>query len=111
MEKTSKKMETAATQPTLPGDEAGKRRKDLVEISYKEPDYFELLKRIGRGKYSDVYEAIDTRNNNRAVIKVLKPVRSDRIAREIKILKVVEGHEYIGKLYMKVCSEIRRVLT
>lgn len=34
---------------------------------------YEIIKKIGRGKYSEVYEGINTQNNERIVIKILKP--------------------------------------
>jgi serine/threonine protein kinase len=34
---------------------------------------YEIIKKIGRGKYSEVYEGINTLNNERIVIKILKP--------------------------------------
>lgn len=34
---------------------------------------YEIIKKIGRGKYSEVYEGINTANNERIVIKILKP--------------------------------------
>ena len=36
-------------------------------------DNYEIIKKIGRGKYSEVYEGINTANNERIVIKILKP--------------------------------------
>lgn len=33
----------------------------------------ELIKKLGRGKYSDVYEAIDSETDEKIVVKVLKP--------------------------------------
>ena len=47
---------------------------------------YEIIKKIGRGKYSEVYEGINTLNNERIVIKILKPVKKTKIRREIKIL-------------------------
>ena len=38
------------------------------------------------GKYSEVYEGINTQTNERIVIKILKPVKKTKIRREIKIL-------------------------
>ena len=38
-------------------------------------DNYEIIKKIGRGKYSEVYEGINTANNERIVIKILKPGR------------------------------------
>lgn len=67
------------------------------------PDDYEVSKKIGRGKYSDVFEGFDSRNDQRIVIKVLKPgkkkregsssfervVKKVKIKREIKILRIL----------------------
>lgn len=37
------------------------------------PDKYEVMKKIGRGKYSDVYEGIDNVNQKSIIIKILKP--------------------------------------
>jgi len=37
---------------------------------------YEIIKKIGRGKYSEVYEGINTANNERITIKILKPGKS-----------------------------------
>jgi casein kinase II subunit alpha len=50
-----------------------------------------VIKKLGRGKYSEVYEGINTENDNRIVVKVLKPVKKAKIRREIKILKTLKG--------------------
>jgi len=50
-----------------------------------------VIKKLGRGKYSEVYEGINTENDNRIVIKVLKPVKKAKIRWEIKILKTLKG--------------------
>ena len=39
---------------------------------------YEIIKKIGRGKYSEVYEGINTANNERIVIKILKPGKNPR---------------------------------
>lgn len=36
-------------------------------------DLHEVMQKIGRGKYSDVFKCINTQNDNFSVIKVLKP--------------------------------------
>ena len=48
---------------------------------------YKITARIGRGKYSEVYEGINSVNDNRIVVKVLKPVKDEKYKREIKILK------------------------
>jgi serine/threonine protein kinase len=40
---------------------------------YRSQDNYEIIKKIGRGKYSEVYEGINTATNERIVIKILKP--------------------------------------
>jgi casein kinase II subunit alpha len=63
----------------------------LIEVDFNGVENYELIKKIGRGKYSEVYEGIDITNDNRVVVKTLKPVRKTKIRREIKILKTVQG--------------------
>ena len=46
---------------------------------------------MGRGKYSEVFEGINVMNNEKCVIKVLKPVKKKKIKREIKILQNLSG--------------------
>lgn len=50
-------------------------------------DKYEIIKKIGRGKYSEVFEGIDSSTGNKIVIKILKPVKKMKINREIKILQ------------------------
>ena len=42
---------------------------------FSSQENYEIIKKIGRGKYSEVYEGINTANNERIVIKILKPGR------------------------------------
>jgi casein kinase II subunit alpha len=58
-----------------------------VSIEWGNIENYEVIKKIGDGKYSDVYTAISIKNNKVVVIKVLKPVRKKKIKREIKILQ------------------------
>jgi casein kinase II subunit alpha len=57
-----------------------------LNFLYRSQENYEIIKKIGRGKYSEVYEGINTLNNERIVIKILKPVKKTKIRREIKIL-------------------------
>ena len=43
------------------------------EVKFQAQDNYEIIKKIGRGKYSEVYEGINTLTNQRIVIKILKP--------------------------------------
>lgn len=60
---------------------------------------YALTRKLGRGKYSEVFEAISTENDERVVIKILKPVKKRKIKREIKILEELRGGINIIKLY------------
>ena len=64
----------------------------------RNPTKYEISKKLGRGKYSDVFEGYDTQNDNRIVIKILKPVKKQKIRREIKILQIVRGGPNIIEL-------------
>jgi casein kinase II subunit alpha len=57
-----------------------------------------VYRKIGRGKYSEVFEGLDMRGGRRVVIKVLKPVRKRKIRREIKILNTLRGGPNIIEL-------------
>lgn len=54
-------------------------------------DDYELVQNIGKGKYSEVFEAIHLRTEETVAIKILRPVKLKKIVREIKILKVLNG--------------------
>lgn len=56
------------------------------------------MRKIGRGKYSEVFEGINMLNNEKCVIKILKPVKKKKIKREIKILQNLSGGENIIQL-------------
>lgn len=58
-----------------------------------------VIQKLGRGKYSEVYEAVCLKNNQKCVVKILKPVRTEKIYREIKILQTLYGGPNIVKLY------------
>lgn len=57
-----------------------------------------MVRKIGRGKYSEVFDGYNTRNKSRCVVKILKPVKKKKIKREIKILQNLCGGPNIIKL-------------
>ena len=61
------------------------------ELTCRDTDNYEIVKKIGRGKYSEVFEGINVANNEKCVVKVLKPVKKKKIKREIKILQILSG--------------------
>lgn len=47
---------------------------------------YEIVRKVGRGKYSEVFEGVVAESSTKCIIKVLKPVKKKKIRREIKIL-------------------------
>lgn len=72
---------------------------ESFEIDYNLPYNYEVMKKIGRGKYSDVFEGYNNKNNKKCCIKMLKPVKKKKIQREIKILQNLSGGCNIIQLY------------
>uniref|UniRef100_I1QWD9 Casein kinase II subunit alpha n=1 Tax=Oryza glaberrima TaxID=4538 RepID=I1QWD9_ORYGL len=64
----------------------------------REQDGYEVLRKLGRGKYSEVFEGFRPGGDERCVIKILKPVKKKKIKREIKILQNLYGGPNIVKL-------------
>lgn len=69
----------------------------------KSYDNYEIVKKVGRGKYSEVFEGVNVATTSsipeKIVIKVLKPVKKKKIKREVKILQNLSGGPNIIKLY------------
>ncbi|KAJ3593959.1 hypothetical protein NHX12_006292 [Muraenolepis orangiensis] len=66
--------------------------------SWSNQDNYQLVRKLGRGKYSEVFEAINVSNNEKVVVKILKPVKKKKIKREIKILENLRGGTNIIRL-------------
>ena len=49
-----------------------------LEIEWGKQEDYEIIKKVGRGKYSEVYEGININNDQKVVIKVLKPVKKKK---------------------------------
>lgn len=68
-------------------------------------DDYAITQKLGRGKYSEVFEAIYEPTRDTVVLKVLKPVKRKKIKREIKILDVLKGGVNIIKLLGVIYNE------
>ncbi|KAI9345404.1 casein kinase II alpha subunit [Pilaira anomala] len=64
---------------------------EALQVTWGSQDAYEISKKIGRGKYSEVFSGVNTLNQQQCVIKVLKPVKKKKIKREIKILQNLTG--------------------
>lgn len=81
---------------------------DNLQVQWGSQDHYEIVRKVGRGKYSEVrffssftpfatsnplqvFEGINIANDEKCIIKVLKPVKKKKIKREIKILQNLAG--------------------
>ncbi|XP_010548455.2 PREDICTED: casein kinase II subunit alpha-2 [Tarenaya hassleriana] len=71
---------------------------ESLTVQWGEQDDYEVVRKVGRGKYSEVFEGVHTTDNEKCVIKILKPVKKKKIKREIKILQNLCGGPNIVKL-------------
>lgn len=70
-----------------------------LSIQWRSQDNYEVIKKLGRGKYSEVFLGVDLTSGLKVVIKVLKPVKRKKIKREISILSnLVKGPNIIKLL-------------
>eukprot|EP00758_Cryptobia_borreli_P009207 Tbor_TRINITY_DN5457_c1_g6::TRINITY_DN5457_c1_g6_i1::g.24097::m.24097/K03097/CSNK2A; casein kinase II subunit alpha len=67
-------------------------------LDWGKVDPYEVMQKIGRGKYSEVFRGRNRDNNQMCVIKVLKPVKSHKIVREITILQHLFGAPNVIRL-------------
>ena len=60
-----------------------------MECLFGPQDDYEFTMKLGRGRYSEVYRAVNLLENRDVVVKILKPVKKLKVRREIKILKTL----------------------
>jgi len=80
--------------PRLYHDVLSKKPKDFWDYEHMKVDWgklddYEVVAKIGRGKYSEVFTGYHLPTDKKVVIKILKPVKKKKIKREISILKNV----------------------
>lgn len=79
---------------------------EALSVKWGGQDGYEAVRKVGRGKYSDVFEGVNVVNGKKCIIKVLKPVKKKKIKREIKILQALCGGTNVIRLY-DVCKDPR----
>lgn len=72
---------------------------DSLRVQWSSPDRYEVEQKIGRGKYSDVFLGVDTKENRQVVVKVLKPVKKKKILRELMVLQTLKGGPNIVEIF------------
>eukprot|EP01116_Phalansterium_solitarium_P023601 TRINITY_DN8360_c0_g1_i2.p1 TRINITY_DN8360_c0_g1~~TRINITY_DN8360_c0_g1_i2.p1 ORF type:complete len:255 (-),score=34.18 TRINITY_DN8360_c0_g1_i2:19-687(-) len=71
---------------------------EVLNVTWGDQEDYEIIKKVGRGKYSEVFEGMNVATGAKCVIKILKPVKKKKIRREIKILQNLCGGENIIQL-------------
>eukprot|EP01120_Amphizonella_sp_Union-15-10_P004972 TRINITY_DN1571_c0_g3_i1.p1 TRINITY_DN1571_c0_g3~~TRINITY_DN1571_c0_g3_i1.p1 ORF type:complete len:347 (+),score=48.68 TRINITY_DN1571_c0_g3_i1:84-1124(+) len=71
---------------------------ETLTVQWGDTEDYEVKRKLGRGKYSEVFEAVSLVNGVKCVLKLLKPVKKKKIKREIKILQNLCGGTNIIKL-------------
>lgn len=69
-----------------------------LTVNWGDQEDYEIVRKIGRGKYCEAFEGVHVPTQNQVVIKILKPVKKKKIKRELKILQNVCGGPNIVKL-------------
>ena len=64
---------------------------DQLSLSWNPQDNYQIIKKVGRGKYSEVFLGINSLSQTNCIIKVLKPIKKKKIKREVKILQNLSG--------------------
>lgn len=81
---------------------------EKFEPVWEEQEDFEIIRKIGRGKYSEVFEGVNVVENKPVVVKILKPVKEKKIQREIKILQNLAGGTNIIRLHRTVRDPVSK---
>ena len=51
----------------------------MFNFVFSEQDDYEVVRKVGRGKYSEVFEGINVNSKDKCVIKILKPVKKKKV--------------------------------
>ena len=52
-------------------------------------DHYEVVRKVGRGKYSEVFEGINVVTNKQCIIKILKPVKKKKVGHLCVVARLV----------------------
>ena len=63
----------------------------LSSLRWEDVDKYEVNGRLGFGRFSEVMEGLEMDSGRKVVLKVLKPARSYKIKREIRVLQVTSN--------------------
>lgn len=64
---------------------------------FRSQDDYEVIRKVGRGKYSEVFEGIHTKSQQKCIIKILKPVKKKKVTFTLT-LKLTSCKEFLAAL-------------
>lgn len=70
-----------------------------ITNNYSIQEDYEITDKIGRGKYADVYSGVNMLTGEEVAIKVFKPIKKNKVRREVKILKLLKDGPNIMQLH------------
>ncbi|XP_073220588.1 casein kinase II subunit alpha-4, chloroplastic-like [Cicer arietinum] len=56
---------------------------ESLAIQWGEQDDYEVVREVGRGKYSEVFEGVHCTDNEKCVVKILKPVKKKKVNHDV----------------------------
>jgi len=84
---------------------------DHHRIVYHTPDRYDAYRKLGRGKYSEVFAGMKQSTEEPVIIKILKPVKKKKIRREVLSLKHLVGMPYCSQLIDVLKDPVNRTTT
>ncbi len=76
-----------------------------IGASIKNLEKYEIVRFIGRGKYSTVFEGRNVENKEKVAIKIYKPLRSKKFLRETLIISLF-NHPNIIKVFDSINNPV-----
>lgn len=73
----------------------------------REQDDYEVVRKVGRGKYSEVFEGVHCTNNEKCVIKILKPVKKKKASLFVIFVLNFEFNSCLGFGLLLYCYNSR----
>ncbi|KAL9264882.1 Casein kinase II subunit alpha-4, chloroplastic-like protein [Drosera capensis] len=76
---------------------------ESLVIQWGEQDDYEVVRKVGRGKYSEVFKGVRSSSNENCVIKILKPVKKKKVRCFVQCVKLQAQDD----LFIEIKREIK----
>lgn len=80
---------------------------DAIELPWGEQERYTISQKIGRGRYSHVFEGRNIKDKQPVAIKVLLPIKPSKIKREFHIMRQLNHPSIIRVLDIVKCPHLR----